>query len=352
MKCTILKRYLSAMLVMAASVSLLHADYHTDTTQSTNQTSKGNNQEAPDMADGLKAAGPKISGGADIFISADYLFWAADTPGIDNGSIFQTASTTKLHSVDSYQRLQDWSSGFKVGLGLNMSHDEWFTLLEYTWLRPHTNRDITATATQRILSNEGYNTWTQLGGRWKSDTHFDFNVIDWRIGRTAYTGRHLSLSTYTGLKGTWQELDTRETFENLNAFHPLTGPSHEHYNTKWGGVGILGGMDLVFYMTDNFYMEAKCALTGMWSTTRVDRNSYIEDTTTNTHTYTQNYSHKDYPINLVADLFLGLGYQVYFGHNDYGLSIAAGWETQVWVNWVNSTDLSLQGLDVKLRFDF
>ena len=54
------------------------------------------------------------------------------------------------------------------------------------------------------------------------------------------------------------------------------------------------------------------------------------------------------------------GIKTWFMDDSYHFAIQAGWEEQVWLNWglfgqplgQSSHDLSLHGLNLKLRFDF
>ena len=368
MKCTILKRYLSAMLVMAASVSLLHADYHSDSMQSTNQTTTEKNQQTPDIADALKAAGPKVSNGADIFISADYIFWNANTgssilaiEALDNTPLVgPTPVNTALANQRTFQMMDRWSSGFKVALGLNLAYDDWFTFVEYTWLRPTQTQQATAQPLMAITSIQdiaGMSASTQAGGRWEARSDLHFNVIDWKIGRDAYFGKHLTISPYAGLKGTWQKFTINQTLQNttFNGIVTFTGPIRTFLENRYGGIGVLSGLKLQMFLTEGFYIKSQLECTGMWSKLTITDQATADALATTWRAV--NRENSVYPINFIADFFLGLGYQKYFSNNEYALSISAGWEAQIWMNWINisqltNTNLTLQGLDLKVRFDF
>jgi len=53
---------------------------------------------------------------------------------------------------------------------------------------------------------------------------------------------------------------------------------------------------------------------------------------------------------------MGLRWQMQYDDNKMGFLIQAGWDQQVWINHAQFTNqasnLSLQGLDLKIRFDF
>ena len=322
------------------------------------------NQHTPIIA--LEPAGPKVSNGADVFVSLDYLFWNVNAGSqLSAVEINSSSPAPTLPRQRSFSLFDHWTSGFKVALGLNISYDDWFTLTEYTWLRPSQSQKATAYASYSFkapiwtfLSN---NNASQPGGVFEEDSHLNFNVIDWKIGRNAYFGKHLTLAPHLGLKGTWQTFQNNQSLQNTQAinFNPLTftGPIRQFYKNTHHGIGILTGIKLNLFLTPALYIESQLECTGMWSKNAIDIQIAADDDPTPLKWKFADYKRTHYPIDFIADFLLGLGYLKYFSHDNYCLSISTGWVCQTWIDWIPTTilsnaNLNLQGLDLKVRFDF
>ena len=72
--------------------------------------------------------------------------------------------------------------------------------------------------------------------------------------------------------------------------------------------------------------------------------------------YLENYVSKQYGIQNVLDLELGIEYLKDFNQSNARLEISVGWEQQVWINQTfylpKSGNLTLQGLNTKLGLSF
>lgn len=87
-------------------------------------------------------AGPRVTNGVDVFITADFIYWtsreeglAFARSGIADYSEAIALGNTKLGNT--YYPKSKFSPGFKVGVGLNLGHDGWDTYLNYTWFHNH-----------------------------------------------------------------------------------------------------------------------------------------------------------------------------------------------------------------------
>jgi hypothetical protein len=346
----------------------------TQTSGSTQQTDQGTYQRGT-YREITPVAGPRVAHGADVFLTADFIWWKtvqegtqyAVSGGLKTGSLqaFQNASKGKSVEVG-----EDWSPGFKVGLGLNLSHDGWDLYAQYTWLN---SSNHSSTSHDHGVGLQGFG----LGGDGpfvfgnKASANWDhhLNVIDLEMGRNFYLSQFFTMRPFIGLKGTWQDQDKKFKFEG-DEFQldsetggiDVSGPYHlkEHFDV-WG-IGVRGGFNIAWYMSKCWSFYGDFAWTTMWANYHdLNRKDHIEDIPTGndvTVVHLDNDNH--YAVKYIGELELGLRWETWFYDDNYHFAIQAGWEEQVWVNWApyvelldeSWADLSFHGLNLKFRFDF
>ena len=342
---------------------------------STQQTDQGTYQRGT-YREITPVAGPRVAHGADVFITADFIWWKAVQEGtqyaasggavLDTSPPFTAAASGHLKDVGNA-----WAPGFKVGLGLNLGHDGWDLYAQYTWLRPDnhssTSNQIVAAQTFAFGGDGPILFAERATANW--DLHF--NVIDLEMGRNFYLSQFFTMRPFIGFKGTWQDQDTRYQYsgsyfsfrDRINdTTIPVTGPYqiHEHFDV-WG-IGVRGGFNVAWYMSKNWSFYGDFAWTAMWANyndhSRKDfmhNDANLTDTTT-IHVDGDN----QYSVKYVGELELGLRWEMWFSDDNYHFAIQAGWEEQVWVNWTTYFeifdevwhDLNFHGLNLKFRFDF
>ena len=328
-------------------------------------------------------AGPRVAHGADVFITADFIWWKAVQEGTDYattgvaGFDYQSQQNQLLNVSRGHERSvgRDWAPGFKVGLGLNLSHDGWDIYAEYTWLRPSNSSSLSAdnVLSKTVVVQDGPNA---RANRATANWDLDFNVIDVELGRNFYLSQFLTMRPFIGLKATWQNQDTRIKFFNPDGYEAgedgqgnnikVEGPYKIHEQMDNWGIGVRGGFDISWYMSKQWSIYGDLAWTTMWvDYTDITRKDTIDDPTQATGSSSvtpQNIKIDDhYSVKNILELELGLRWEILFYDDNYHFAIQAGWEQQVWSNWGTSfdflngqtwNDLNFHGLNLKLRFDF
>ena len=247
--------------------------------------------DVPDQRGVTYDAGPRVCDGANIFITADFLFWNAREDGLGyalTGSVNANA-TASVSSRGSVRHPDwEWDPGFKVGLGWNTMQDGWDLFAEYTWQRFNGSTDRVTNPTDP--NNQLVNIWGMGGagignatnlppnqsietasGKW--DLHF--NVIDLELGRNYYIGRWLKLRPHFGLKGTWQDQYYKVRYTQIDS--PAQGSTTEwqmdQEQCQWA-VGLRTGVDTSWQFTRSFSLFGNWALSPLYTSfdvTRKDR---------------------------------------------------------------------------------
>ncbi|MCB1107875.1 MAG: autotransporter outer membrane beta-barrel domain-containing protein [Chlamydiia bacterium] len=384
------------MCVTAFSSAFAHSNYQGGSNGSSNY---GSSTDSSSMQSGQGTyqrgtfreitpnAGPRVAHGADVFITANFIWWKATqdglryaADGLAAGQALSPAANPFLGAPKGKNRSvgEDWAPGFKVGLGLNLSHDGWDLYTQYTWLHASNSNSIAnangAVANFAGIGQQGNNPTLirAISARGSWDLHF--NVIDLELGRNFYLSQFLTMRPFIGLKGTWQDQHFKssytaaatETFQidvNGAANINTVGPYRMSMDTDVWGIGVRGGFNLAYYMAKNWSIFGNFAWTSMWSNYHeLERRDHLDDPTTGNTKLVVNIGNDSfYTVKYVGEMELGLRWETWFYDDNYHFAIQAGWEQQVWINWGQFVvieeqqvehDLALHGLNLKFRFDF
>jgi hypothetical protein len=327
-------------------------------------------------------AGPRVAHGADVFITADFIWWKATQDGLTyamTGALgtYSAQLVTVPPGITSKGSVKDpdfgWEPGFKVGLGLNLSHDGWDLFAQYTWYQSDQSSSTNSPGITNAVSAP-VPTLIALGEtRRSADWDLHFNVIDLELGRNFYVSQFLTLRPHAGFKGTWQyqDFDSRIRPESGFALNNLLIPKEPQllpvgsvYKSSqdhdlWG-LGVRLGLDTSWYFVKNWSIFARVAWTAMWTHYDVDRKDTVNTGDPNLDITFVNNNLDNYRVRYVGELELGLCWEIWFYDDNYHFAIQAGWEEQVWINYGSfirlyndaNGDLSLHGLNLKFRFDF
>lgn len=321
-------------------------------------------------------AGPRVASGADLFFTADFLWWRAQQNGMVFGTTGELISAPTAFGPLSEGRYAvvdyNWEPGFKVGMGVNLSHDGWDLYAEYTWLHAHGSNQMSGpgpVVPGTVLPFGVTSSFPTAADRATSQSTLHFNVIDLELGRNFYVSQFLSLRPHFGFKGTWQREDWNTRYFG-NSFQvnvnqgppvPLTGPYRLRQFNKYYGVGVRAGLDTAWHFTSNWSIFGDIAWTAMWSKYRLKRVDVVSDT--NAGQSQNNFRiHSDfYEVKYIGELQIGLRFEMWFYESAYHIQLQAGWEEQVWINhqtYIQALvpgsyyDLNIHGLTLMGRFDF
>lgn len=321
----------------------------------------------------LPNAGPCVACGADLFITADFLYWMVREDHL--GYVYSTGQQANGSPAKGHVFHPDFKMkpGFKVGIGLNFDHDGWDIFAQYTWIRAHgINGSASPTATTVLfddfwLAGFGADAITSASATWNLQ---NFNVIDLELGRNFYVSRYLMLRPHFGLKGTWQKQNFSLNINEINTVTATVGntfSSHMTQHQKFWGIGIRAGLDTAWHFSRSFSLVGDIAISGLYGRFEDSRFGTSFNNTTGlfvvspTTLGTINTDNNFHTIKPVIEWMLGLRWEMYTCDNEYHFAFEAGWEEQYWADQNQffsfrsegeGGDLNFQGLTVKARFDF
>jgi len=321
---------------------------------------------------------PAVNNGADLFISADFIYWKAYQNGLEYAETGITTTPTTVGGTVPRGTLVApsgaWEPGFKVGLGLEFAHDGWDLFAQYTWLAPQSGsgnqssvsvpaapsglypilgayKGHTSVATSPALLNDASATWKM-----------HYNVLDLELGRNFFVSRYMTLRPHFGLKAAWmtQRFNVSQDFNGLQSAN-FRSEQINHKQKNWG-LGIRAGLDPVWHFARSWGMYGEFAFSALYSYFKGKGSDtlYTGFGQTGSSNVYENAQRNFHGVTPVLELGLGLEYMGWFYDEAYMLEVKAGWEEQVWfqtnqlVNGLTSGagNLTTQGFTLKVGFHF
>jgi len=307
-------------------------------------------------------AGPRVIDGYGVFLTADYIYWTARQDNMQYASTGYTSNNALSTRSGSTADLDyTFRTGFKSGIGFSFEHDCWDLAFNYTWYQSNHNKGsvtadqgagLTPTFTPALtLSTDDY--FTNASSSWR----LHFNVIDGELGRNFFISKFLSLRPYIGLKGSWQNQHNNTSYSGYidsDTFNYL-----RKLKSSFLGMGIRTGCDMGWHIAGTWSLFGNVAISALWGQFKSKRNDTAElPDETLTPISASAHIHTAAP---VLELALGIRKDQWFLNNRFHVGVQAGWEEQIWLNQnqllgdkgiTSSGNLVLQGLTVRLRFDF
>ncbi len=334
---------------------------------------QANTSPIPEAADGdLFCKDKKV-----FFATGEFLYWFVNEGALDyalkmDRPSWATTDTTLTNAMGHYQNAEfDWNPGFRVAFGYFNAPHYWDMYGEYT--RLETNGRNSAHEPNR--SNEFLNgTWTQPDPITDPaiplhDAHshiqLSYQTLDALVSRRFHTNPHLRLNVFGGLT-------TGLLYQKWNVHYIDTANNHSKLRNSWKfeGLGVRMGMKLDWFMGWDLYLTAVASgsiLSGWY------QNSSFQLTTaspagTNNARPLRDVHYHDKRLVCSTQFMAGPSWQKAF--DSVRMEVLAGYELTIWNNihevyrssisqptaaketFINSSNISLQGLTVRVNVDF
>ncbi len=304
---------------------------------------------------------PQVRNGADLFITADALYWVAHEDGLplfveNKGQGFDS----NLHNAKAKGLHWDWDWGFRFGLGYDMPHDGWDLGLKWmrVYGRAHEHQHAHGNDALWASLTTGTDPFTECRAHWK----LQLNQIDLEMGREFFVSKWLTLRPHFGLRTDWvhQKLDV-----HYNYFRGLSQQNHKlDLRNHFWGLGLAAGLDTQWGLGGGWSIYGNGTFAILYGFHELDRKDKLE--VVNFNFVNMDYSYR--VSRAVGDLQLGLRWDAMFAKDRFHFGIQAGWEHHIYFsqnqfprfvddtalgNFVaNQGDLTFQGWTLSARFDF
>lgn len=311
----------------------------------------------------------------DFWVDGSFIYWNAEEEGLDLG-ISSTDNGSLLQPMAGKFLFQDteFRPGFKAGLGFSMDSSYWATLIEYTWIRSQTTTNSQAPSDPRggvpvyIMSNWFSRQTNVAANALTSKWRLHMDLLDLCFTRPFYQGTHLIVTPFGGLRAQWirQRLSIHADIFTSSSTTPGQNAKSINKSNSWA-IGPRAGMQGQYHLLWGFRIEGDLGASLLFtryltvSGSQSPTASIVGAGGVSGHFYHYN------ALRLVNELNLGLGWGSYLNCRNYHLDFLATYDFQVFWNQNmmrqiadtladgggnSPTNLYLQGLTVKARFDF
>ena len=323
------------------------------------------------------SARTEVQSHSDLFFTGSFLYWYTSQEAMDLANYNTEISGVTVQLPTSGETLKqhcEYKPGFKIGLGMNISSDQWAGLFEYT--RFHQSSVTSASpgdlrggtpiwVVTNWYTSDGFATplnSESIASRWRVNV----DLLDATLSRPFYQGRNWILLPYGGIRGAMITQNFRMSIQALNgsslvAWDPLI--SHNHSSSR--AIGPRLGMKGHWMIRGGLRFEGEAA--GSVLFTRYSTVSHREDPFTIGQSPVAARFTNYNAVRPMAELKIGMGWGSYFVHRNYHLDFLATYDFNLlWrqnmmralvdplgINMSSAPgDLFLHGLSVTARFDF
>jgi hypothetical protein len=308
-----------------------------------------------------------------FFVNAEFLYWLVNEGAVDyavkmNQPAWSTIENT--FAIGKYHNAEfDWAPGFRINFGHFNAPHYWDVFAQYTY--------VPASGTRRVHAPKAAGEY--LNGTWEQPSvgaaiplseakcHIDlqYNVLDFLFTRRFHTNEHLRFNVFGGITSAL-------IFQKLKVLYKDTAGEHSPINNRWRfeGLGLRLGLKLDWFMGYDIFMTAVAStgiLSGWYKNTSFQKTSAVIADTDNAIPI-RDAHFSDFRLTYTAQFAAGPSWQKRFTHNR--VEIFAGYEFNIWTNlhqiyrsgfgpatavketFINNSNVSLQGLTVRVNVDF
>jgi hypothetical protein len=295
----------------------------------------------------------RISTKNDFFFNVSYLYWQALEKGLDANLFFSGLSSDGIVNFfndnleepindvsyaylnNTYAMNFQFSSGFKIGVGYNLFHDDWTVFVEYLSLQVNDQKKISSI-------NDAWN--------------LNLYIFDVNMYRFSYVGQKLSLAPVIAVRLFWLNQKLYKTFlTEQNELKTIDIKSR----SKWA-VGPKAGINSRWEL--NQYFQCFCNIAGILAYQRFDI-----DIEANNLPELINYKTKKRAIVPILEGIIGVSIGGYLGDNTRHIELSCGYEAKLFfqqnhmISQMSSIqknidgsigNLTMHGLTASFRYDF
>ena len=312
-------------------------------------------------------ARPMIDG-ADLFATADALYWKATEDGLEYG-LRNHISQTQYERFDGTAKTieSDWNAGMRLGLGYNIPYDQWDLNLTWTHFHNTTDSSLDAPPNGYLLgiytsaSVRPVDASLNYDAKWK----LQYDTLDLELGRSFFTSKALSLRPFVSARGARIDQDMDLLYSGVDPDLILGhAPFATYLQNKFHAWGARAGMNFNWRFGSHWGLFGKVSGSILYSRFHVSALQKKEVSLTyNEPIYDIENGFHRVRTNLEGGA--GLQWDAYANRHRAHLVFTLGYELVQWFdlnhfrnfnnipNYTESSgDLGLQGVTFSGRVDF
>jgi Legionella pneumophila major outer membrane protein precursor len=309
------------------------------------------------------------------FVNAEFLYWIVNEGAVDYAVKMNKqpwSKTQDTYAIGNYHNAHfDWSPGFRVNFGHFNAPHYWDVFLQYTYVPSSGSRRTHAPHREDEFLN---GTWIQpdvFGNPplplTRASCHIDmkYNVLDLLFTRRFQTNEHLRVNLFGGITSAL-------IFQKMKVSYKDIADQHTHIRNRWRfeGAGLRLGLKVDWFMGWDLYLtgQASSGILSGWYKNSAFQKIAADIPQADTSRPIRDTKFHDNRLTYTAQILTGPSWQKAF--TNVRTEIFAGYEFTIWTNlhqifrsgfaaptaskdtFINNSQLSLQGLTVRVNVDF
>lgn len=313
----------------------------------------------------------EVRGSWDVYATGAFTYWQPMQDNMELGIVSnQTGLSTSDVNGDLVNAHFGYKPGFQVALGMNFDHDQWDSLVQYTWFRGTSSTTTSLNGTDNpdtVLFPSRASPVTEASQSYYSGTQswkLHMDILDWQLARSYYVGTKLSFRPFFAARAAWIRQGLSAAYTDPSPESTVASINVSDKSHSWA-VGPRTGIATNWMIGEGFRLFGNGG--GDILFTQYTKLSNSETKGSPIHKVNQR---KLNTIRTHLDLEFGIAWGSYFDNNNWHVDLTAGYGFQVFFNqnmfrqFFGSSvanvgqstspngDLYMHGLTTSARFDF
>ncbi|CAM0117902.1 Lpg1974 family pore-forming outer membrane protein [Rhabdochlamydiaceae symbiont of Dictyostelium giganteum] len=295
---------------------------------------------------------PVVKHGSDVWTQLDLLYFHPTEDSLTYVSRSASTATNGWINTQVQDFSFDWNFGWRLGIGYNLPHDGWDTVVSYTRFRSH-HKEKTAQNSNEVLVPFYPISTASVTGSVNSAIakgSLKFDYLDWQLGREFFVSKWLILRPFMGVRGFWSH---RPLHVNYTVQSTTTSAiSQVDAAVRYRAGGALAGLDSQWGLGMGLSVFSQADVSLLYGKTRLHDKQYQTALDGKTFLTTGDDEQQVWSImHSMVDLGLGIRWDRLLSDDNYRVRVQLGWEEHLVSNYYKG-DLALSGVSLQARLDF
>ncbi len=308
-----------------------------------------------------------------VFATGEFLYWKVNESALDYAIKMNQAawSSTDTFAVGNYHNAKfDWAPGLRIAVGWFNAPHYWDVYLQYTFLPANGKNKVHAPGKEGEFLN---GTWAQPDldtgavplNKANSNISLKYHTLDLLFSRRFHTNNHLRINVFGGIASAFVYQNWKISYTDV-----LDQQSKLHTHWHFEGVGLRLGAKIDWFLGADFYLTglASSGILSGWYTNKIRQTTTAVVSGGDNSLPIRDTSFHDQRLTYTAQFLAGPSWQK--AYEKMRVELFAGYEFTIWTNlhevfrssqgaatatketFINNSNVSLQGLTIRLNVDF
>lgn len=306
-----------------------------------------------------------------FFVNGEFLYWLVNEGDVSYAIKMDDeawSETVPTYAIGDYHNAKyDWAPGFRLSFGHFNAPHYWDVYAQYAYVHASGSNEVHAPKESNEYLNGIWASPDMASALESAKSHIDlqYNVLDFLFTRRFHPNEHLRINVFGGLTSAL-------IFQKWKIQYEDVFEEHSKIENRWRfeGLGLRLGLGIDWFMGYDLYLTgvASSGIVSGWYKNSAFQKTGADVAGTNHHRPILDTHFHDNRLSFTSQFAVGPSWQK--GYENYRVGVFAGYEFTIWTNiqeiyisdrqlaknskqlFINNSNLSLQGLTVRVNVDF